>query len=227
MSTPPLIAGLYPYTRNGVTRPPRFTLAEIPESLRVNPWYRERLTVLAGDRTSAEHLRGFGLRPTRIFDDAPPEIQRDAAHKMKHWMCRWALREFGEALWVDWDTVTLKDPDDALWARCRSSPTPRFIRIPGYWATVNCGVYYVPSSWAEAMDASFGAAVEEPNDELLWRAVLPRDVIDRAEFWWAGEAAHVEKMADFEQVGPTAYFAHIKKLGWADALRHAVRHRTR
>lgn len=223
MPTPPLIAGLYPYTRAGVTSPPRLTLAEIPESLRVNPWYKGRLTVLAGDRTSAEHLRGFGLEPARIFNDAPPEVQRDTAHKMKHWMCLWALREFGEFLWVDWDTVSLKEPDDALWLRCRSTDTPRFIRIAGYWATVNCGVYYASSSWADAMEASLGAAVEEPNDELLWRTVLPADVVDRPEFWWAGEAVHVEKPAEFKQATSATYFVHIKQLGWADALRDAVR----
>lgn len=219
MSVPPLIAGLYPYTRGGATSPPRVTLAEIPESLRVNRWYRDRLVVLAGDRASADQLRGFGLRPTRVFDDSPPEVQRDAAHKMKHWMCRWALREFGEFLWVDWDTVSLKEPDEAFWARCRSTPTPRFIRIPGYWATVNCGVYYAPSSWAKAMDASFEAVVEEPNDELLWRAVLPRDVMERPEFWWDEEAVHVQAPRDFHRVTGTTYFAHVKQLGWAEAIR--------
>ncbi len=30
----PMIAGLYPYTRNGVTRPPKVTLQEIPQSLK-------------------------------------------------------------------------------------------------------------------------------------------------------------------------------------------------
>ena len=34
---PPMIAGLYSYTRNGITRPPEVTLSEIPISLATNP----------------------------------------------------------------------------------------------------------------------------------------------------------------------------------------------
>jgi len=111
----PMIAGYYPYTRNGVTHPPRAILKEIPASLRINPSYRENLLVLAGDQSSAQQLEKFGLQAHRIFEDAPMAIHRDTAHKMKHWMCLWALREFGEFLWVDWDTVLLKEPDQAFW----------------------------------------------------------------------------------------------------------------
>ena len=56
---PPMIAGLYPYRRGGVTSPPVVTLREIPTCLEVNPWYREDLIVLAGDQESREHLEGF------------------------------------------------------------------------------------------------------------------------------------------------------------------------
>lgn len=215
----PLIAGLYPYTRGGIARPPVVTLQEIPASLRVNPLYRKQLTVLAGDRASAERLEGFGLRVHRVFDDAPAWVQRDAAHLMKHWMCRWALDEFGDCLWVDWDTVCIRAPDDELAARVRSSGSPRFIRIPSYWATVNCGVYYAHASWAEPMDRSFEATVSEPNDELLWRAVLPPDVLERPEFWWSTEAVHVETFDQIELVNADTNFAHVKNLGWAEAIR--------
>jgi len=75
-----------------VTHPPSVTLAEIPISLEVNPNYRDDLLVFAGDEASARQLRGFGLRVHRVFEDAPSEIHRDTAHKMKHWMCSWALR---------------------------------------------------------------------------------------------------------------------------------------
>jgi hypothetical protein len=115
----PMIAGLYPYTRADVTQPPVVTLREIPASLEVNPLYRDRLIVLAGDEPSASHLRHFGLEVRRVFADAPASIRRDAAHKMKHWMCRWALAEFGEFLWVDWDTICIRPPDEqfAEWTR--------------------------------------------------------------------------------------------------------------
>jgi hypothetical protein len=219
---PRMIAGLYPYARGGVTSPPVRTLAEIPASLATNPSYREGLLVLAGDRASALMLESFGLHVHRAFDDAPATIHADAAHLMKHWMCRWALREFGEFLWVDWDTVLLRPPDDGFWAWCRRHDTPKFIRIPGYWAGVNCGVYYAGRPWAEEMDRSFQAVVSEPNDELLWCSVLPPDIHERPEFWWGPRVAQVWTPGDFSRVGPDTCFAHVRHLEWADGLRRAA-----
>lgn len=215
----PMIAGLYPYTRNGVMHPPSITLSEIPRSLEVNPAYRTDLVVLAGDEVSARQLEGFGLRVHRSFDDAPAAVRHDTAHKMKHWMCRWALETWGEFLWVDWDTVMLRPPDDTFWTWCRASATPKFISIPGYRATVNCGVYYASQAWASAMDRSFAANVPEPNDELLWASVLPPDVVDREEFWWGERVAQVWTTDDFAVVGAGTYFAHVKHLEWAPELR--------
>lgn len=215
----PMIAGLFPYARGGVVRSPSVTLQEIPQSLRLNPSYRQDLIVLAGDQESARYLEGFGLRVHRVFDDAPAAIHRDTAHKMKHWMCRWALQEFGEFVWVDWDTVLLREPDEAFWSYCRSARTPKFIRIPNYWATVNCGVYYACADWLDAMDRSFSAVVSEPNDELLWTSVLPPDVRDRAEFWWGERALNIWDRTDFALIGPQTYFAHVKSLEWAEELR--------
>ena len=216
---PPMIAGLYPYVRGGVVHPPRGTLDEIPVSLELNPFYRENLLVLAGDRESASRLEGFGLRVHRVFDDAPDAVRFDAAHKMKHWMCRWALGEFGEFLWVDWDTVLLRPLDDGFWDWCRAHETPKFIYIPEYWATVNCGVYYAGAAWAEAMTRSLDAVVSEPNDELLWASVLPQDVRDRPEYWWGGRASNIWTRDDFATVGTGTYFAHVRHFDWADDLR--------
>ncbi|MBI5529597.1 MAG: hypothetical protein HY897_24995 [Deltaproteobacteria bacterium] len=220
---PPAIAGLYPYTRGGVTQLPKFTLAEIPASLAINPGYRDDLLVLAGDDGSARQLEGFGLRVHRVFDDAPLEIHRDSAHKMKHWMCRWALKEFGEFLWLDWDTVQLKRPDEAFWKWCRAHGTPKFIHIQNYWAVVNCGVYYANAQWAGAMDRSFCERVSKPNDELLWASVLPGDIQDRSEFWWGSRVAHIWTRDDFAKLGPDTCFAHVKKLDWAGDIRAYVK----
>lgn len=219
----PMIAGLYPYTRGGVTRPPAVTLAEIPVSLQVNPGYADQLTVLAGDSTSAHHLHRFGLKVHRTFDDAPAAIHHDAAHKMKHWMCRWALDAFGEFLWVDWDTVCVRPPDEPFATFARASGTPRFIHIPRYWATVNCGVYYAPSGWSGRMDDSFRAAVAEPNDELLWASVLPPTVRDQPEFWWGERVVHVEREQDIQLATANTVFAHVKHLEWAPLLRQKAR----
>lgn len=214
-----MIAGLYPYARGGAVHPPRVTLSEIPVSLCVNPTYRNNLLVLAGDSTSAQHLEGFGLRVARVFDDAPAEIRRDAAHKMKHWMCRWALREFGEFLWVDWDTVCVREPDDGFWEFARAHGTPKFIKIPRYWATVNCGVYFAPANWSEAMDRSFDAVVHQPNDELLWTSVLPPDVVGRSEFWWGDRIENIANRDDLALVGHGMYFAHVRSLEWGEEVR--------
>lgn len=223
----PLIAGLYPYTRDGVTSPPTKTLLEIEQSLATNPSYRRDLIVLAGDSQSAQHLDGFGLRVHRVFDDAPAEIHCDTAHKMKHWMCRWALQEFGEFVWVDWDTVLLRELDDSFFAYCRAGHTPKFILIPNYWATVNCGVYYACADWLAALERSFTAVVSEPNDELLWTSVLPADVRDRSEFWWGERALNIWDRTDFDLIGPNTYFAHVRYLEWAEELlRVAALHST-
>ncbi len=214
-----MIAGLYPYVRGGEAHPPRVTLEEVPASLAINPSYRHDLVVLAGDRASADQLAAFGLRAARIFEDAPDHVCRDMAHKMKHWMCRWALEEFGEFLWVDWDTVLLRPPDTEFWNWCRTHDTPKFIQIAGYWAVVNCGVYYCGHSWAQAIDRSFSAVVRRPNDELLWASVLPDDVHSRPEFWWGSRAVNIWSPDDFAVVGTGTYFAHVRHLEWAPELR--------
>lgn len=77
---PPMIAGLYRCARGGELHEPCVTLREIPQSLVVNPSYRDTLQVLAGDSASAAHLEGFGLRVHRVFDDAPVHVHENAAH---------------------------------------------------------------------------------------------------------------------------------------------------
>ena len=141
---------------------------------------------------------------------------------MKHWMCRWALQEFGEFVWVDWDTVLLRELDEAFFAYCRAGRTPKFIRIPNYWATVNCGVYYACIDWLDAVERSFAAVVSEPNDELLWTSVLPSDVRERAEFWWGERAVNIWDQIDFDLIGSNTYFAHVRYLEWADDLRRVA-----
>lgn len=223
MSHPPIISGLYPYIRDGEYNEPVVTLDEIPKSLDVNPWYADEMLVLAGGEACAGHLESFGLEVDRVFTDAPDSVHRNTAHLMKHWMCLWALREFDEFLWVDWDTVCLRRPDADFWRWCRQAGTPKFIRIPNYWATVNCGVYYASEQWIGPMVASFEAEVSEPNDELLWTTVLPDDVLDRPEFWLGNRALNIWEQQDYGLVGTDTYFAHVRDLEMADALR--TRHR--
>jgi hypothetical protein len=99
-------------------------------------------------------------------------------------MCIWALREFGEFIWADWYTLMVKEPQDDFYEYCREHQTPKFIRIKHYWAIVNCGVYYAPYAWLDRMVAGLEANLSEPNDELWWAAVLPKDVVNDSRFWW-------------------------------------------
>jgi len=221
MATIPLIAGLYCGNYDGVTCVPNDILNEIKASLKINSWYKNRFLFLAGDAASACHMEAFGLRVHRVFDDAPLSIRRDAVHKMKHWMCYWAMRRFGEVLWVDWDTICLRQPDQQFWDWCRAYETPKFVYIPNYWATVNCSVYYVPVSWAEAMERSFSVEVTEPNDELLWAAVLPPDVRERPEYWWGRRAVNIWTPDECKDVDEQTYFAHVRSLSFASLIRKA------
>ncbi len=214
-----MIAGLYRYVRNGVASEPRKTLAEIPRSLEVNPRYRDELLFLAGDEASAGDLASFGLEVFHVFTDAPEHVRRDAAHKMKHWMCLWAIREFGEVLWVDRDTVCLRWPDDGFWSWGRRFGTPKFVFIPNYWATVNCAVYYVDAGWAEAMERSFGARVEEPNDELPWRSVLPENVARYPYFGWGNRVVNVWAPEEVSRLTSATYFAHVREFGYVEPVR--------
>lgn len=219
MDRPPMIAGLYRYVRNGVASEPRKTLTEIPRSLALNPRYRDEFLFLAGDEASGRDLESFGIEVSRVFADAPEDVRRDAAHKMKHWMCLWAIQEYGEVLWVDWDTVCLRWPDADFWSWCRRYGTPKFVLIPNYWATVNCAVYYANAVWADAMERSFQARVPEPNDELLWRSVLPEDIVQRPEFWWGDRVMNIWKPEEVERVTPATYFAHVRYFEYAELLR--------
>lgn len=216
---PPMITGLYPYVRRGVWSHPSRTLTEIGSTAVANPGLAERLVILAGDAWSAEQLEERGLAPARVFDDAPSDVRADMAHKMKHWMCLWALRQYGEFLWVDWDAVIVREPDDAFWAWARAHDTPKFISIRGYRHVVNCGVYYAGAPWAEAMERSFDAVVSEPNDELLWASVLPPDVVACPEYWWGDRAVNVWTEAEIERVGANTYFAHVGDVTWAGRVR--------
>ncbi len=219
-SPPPIVMGYYPYTRNGITHAPRTILEEIGASLRVNPWYRQRALILAGDRAAATVLARYGLTVARIFDDAPRPVRDNAAHWMKHWMMLWAVREFGEALWLDWDTVAVVPPADSFWAAARLHETPKFVLIRGYQhAVVNCGVYYAPIAWADRMAQSFNLGVESPNDEHLWEAVLPRDVLNRPEYWWGDMVRYVSGMHRIAELPPQLVFAHVKDLALAEAIR--------
>ena len=224
---PPMIMGLYPYIRNGENRGFKPGLmAEMAASLACNPFYARRMLFLAANREMATRLETLGLTVTRTFEDAPAHVWRNTAHKMKHWMGLWALREFGEYLWVDWDTVATGAPDAEFWAACRVAGAPKFIHIPRYkHAVVNCGVLYVPASWAGAMERSFHLPAASPNDEHLWETILPSDVLARPEFWFGPEVQYISGAERVGKVTRRLRFAHLGRGDFhaAAAIREAHR----
>jgi hypothetical protein len=176
------------------------------------------LTVLSGDRHCTDALSQVGLKVTKNFEDAPEFVKANSAHLMKHWMCIWALREFGEFIWVDWDTLMVKEPQDDFYEYCREHQTPKFIHIKHYWATVNCGVYYAPYAWLDRMVTGLETNLSEPNDELCWAAVLPRDVVNDSRFWWGNRVINIWKEDDMQAVPATACFLHVRDLRWSNSL---------
>ena len=73
------------------------------------------------------------------------------------------------------------------------------------------------------MERSLSAPVDLPNDELLWRSVLPERVTEHPGFWWGDRVVNGWTEADFGRVSPRTVFAHVRDLSWAAPLREAAR----
>lgn len=210
MTQPKMITGLYWDVKQGISKRPENIIQEVKRSLEVNPRYRDELTVLAGDFKSASILENEGVHIEKVFDDAPDDIKFDTVHKMKHWMVFWALQKYDEVLWIDWDTICLKWPDEKFWSWCREYNTPKFVFINTYWAVVNCSVYYVNKTWKKQFEDSFSLEVSEPNDELMWKNVLPSDVVKREEYWLKDMALNIWAIKDIPNISQNTYFVHIR-----------------
>ena len=204
------VSGLFRNIRGGIEKSGDKILREVQNSLRVNPHYRSQLVCYADCADTADFLKNEGCYVHRVFDDAPADIIFDTKHKMKHWMMYNAVKEFKNVLWIDWDTYNRKLIDETFINHCFSSPNPKFTWIMNYWAVVNCAVYYLNESSIEIMEKSFLAKVSEPNDELLWAAVLPPDVRERKEYWLDDFVINIWEENDFQYVKPETYFLHLK-----------------
>lgn len=197
-------------------------MQELNYCLECNPIYRETMIFLAADQTTADMLSSLGVRVTRIFKDAPDHVWFNTTHRMKHWMGLWALREYGEYLWVDWDTIMTREADGEFWSNCRQGGTPKFIRIPAYkHAVVNCGVLYVPGAWGERMETSFELGAHLTNDEHIWEKILPENVLERPEFWFGPEVQHVSGAQKTGRITSQLRFAHLGSGNFSVA--HAIR----
>jgi hypothetical protein len=211
----PIITGLF--TENSVITDKMFS--EIKTSLVVNEWYKQKLYFLAGDLHSARILESLGLHVHRIFDDAPEHVKAEPLFRMKHWMVYQSVIEFGEVLWVDWDTVSLRPIDSDFIRFCRKWETPKFVYIDGYHATVNCSVYYMNEKWLPAMEASFSIATSVHNDELMWKEVLPHDITEKKEYWLGDFVVNVWLESECAWVTPETYFAHVKTFDYVKHLK--------
>jgi hypothetical protein len=77
----------------------------------------------------------------------------------------------------------------------------------------------VNDKWVEKMDQSLHNSVSEPNDELLWKTILPKDVLNKGEYWWGDRAQNIWTKAEFSRITTNTYFAHVRNLQWAGEIR--------
>lgn len=205
-----LISGLYRNICGGKIGNCANILREIKDSLQLNSHYKTDIICYADTKENALILQKAGCYVHKVFDNAPPEIVYDTKHKMKHWIMFNAVQEFRDVLWIDWDTYNIKPIDDNFLNFCFANPYPKFTWINNYWATVNCAVYYLNKSWIPLMHQSFKAQVETPNDELLWKSVLPTDVRCRKEYWLNDFVINIWTKEDFKDITTNTYFLHLK-----------------
>lgn len=185
-------------------------LHEITDSVQLNSHYKTDIVCYADTKENALFLQKAGCYVHKVFDNAPLDIVHDTKHKMKHWIMYNAVQEFNDVLWIDWDTYNVKKIDECFLNYCFANPYPKFTWINNYWTTVNCAVYYMNDSWTTQMQRSFGAQVEMPNDELLWKSVLPTDVRSRKEYWLNNFVVNIWTKDDFKDVTANTYFLHLK-----------------
>lgn len=211
-----LVSGLYRNLCGGEIQSSKKILQEVKDSLCINPHYKTELVCYTDTNENAQYLRNLGCYVHKVFDDAPTEIIFDTKHKMKHWIMYNAVQEFKDILWIDWDTFNIKPIDEKFLDYCFSNQNPKFTWIKNYWAVVNCAVYYLNESWLPQMQKSFSAQVEEPNDELLWKSVLPDDVRNQKDYWLNDFVVNIWVAEDFKDVTCNTYFMHLKEYSMLD-----------
>jgi hypothetical protein len=216
------ISGLYNHQRCGIKdyKKTQSIIVELSESLKLNQWYKSQLVCYADSKEMAKILTKQGCYVHKIFDNAPHDIIFDAVHKMKHWMVLNALKEFKHIIWLDWDTYNIKPLDDIFFDKCFNSNKPKFTRIDNYWAGVNCSVYYANYHSIKLMENSFTAEVEEPNDELLWKSVLPHNVRDIKDYWFDDYVINIWDAMDFNLITNNTYFLHLKDFSMLKELKN-------
>ncbi len=215
-----LISGLYRNICGGVSASSEDILREISNSVKINPHYKTDLVCYTDTVENARFLQDIGCYVHKVLDDAPYEIVFDTKHKMKHWIMYNAVQEFKDVLWVDWDTFNRKHIDNVFLNHCFSGANPKFTWINNYWAVVNCAVYYLNEKWLPLMEKSFSAQVEIPNDELLWKSILPKDVRDRKEYWLNDYVINIWTEDDFKDVTSNTYFLHLKDFSMLNQHEH-------
>jgi len=183
---------------------------ELKQSLKINSWYKDEIVCYADTKEMADILIKNGLYVHKIFDNVSIEIKRDTAHKMKHWIMLNAVKEFNDVVWLDWDTYSVKPIDDVFSSKCFQSECPKFTFINNYWATINCAVYYLNKNYTDLMEQSFNSIVSEPNDELLWKSVLPQNILSIKKYWLNDYVINIWSETDFKNITDNTYFLHLK-----------------
>jgi len=220
-----IVMGLYEYIRNGKYHRERYekVVNEMSKFIEINEVDRSNIIFLAGDTKSAENMELQDLKVTKVFDDAPNQVLRNKAHIMKFYMTLWAVNEYGSVLWIDWDNIILKWPDKRFWNWCEKYNTLKFTYIPDYWTTVNCGVCFINFNWRNKMERWENLSIKEPNDELIWKEILPGDVTRRHEFWFGDMALNIWYPEDVNFITNNTYFAHVRTFDYYNLIMNRLK----
>ena len=68
------------------------------------------------------------------------------------------------------------------------------------------------------MEQSFNSVISEPNDELLWKSVLPDNICLLNQFWLDDFVINIWDEIDFKDVTDNTYFLHLKNFEMLNSL---------
>ena len=68
------------------------------------------------------------------------------------------------------------------------------------------------------MKRSFNSVVSEPNDELLWKSVLPENICSLNQYWLDDFVINIWEEIDFKDVTENTYFLHLRNFEMLNSL---------
>lgn len=206
--------GMYKYKRNGIEYMPYKTMQEVVQWIIFNKSFIDNHEILlyAGDIFSYTYLRSKGFENIMLCDNAPKVVIENSAHYMKFWFIYKALQKYDEIIWLDWDTYIIRHPDLKFFEWERSGDKPKFVYIRGYKPVVNTSVLYVNQKNRKLLEKAVKLMeiTWPPNDELLWKKILPKNITSMKDYWWFDLVLNIWEMSDLEKITRNTYILHIR-----------------